>query len=89
MVNQTTAFGLLFYNIFVPQKVPLSKMFDDVITCHLWFYPTPIKNPGYAYSLTVIQNQETPKLLIAIFAASLENLKEIANQSDSIGIALN
>ena len=29
------------------------------------------------------------KLLIAIFAASLENLKEIANQSDSIGIALN
>ena len=35
------------------------------------FAPPPIKNPGYAYSLTAIQNQETPKLLIAIFAASL------------------
>ena len=51
--------------------------------------PPPIKNPGYANGLTVIQNQETKKLLIVIFAASRENLKEIANQSDSIGIDLN
>ena len=50
--------------------------------------PFPIKNPGYAYGLTVIQNQDRKKLFIAIFAANLENLKEIANQSDSIGIAL-
>ena len=50
------------------------------------FVPPPIKNHGYAYGLTVIQNQETPKTII--FAVSLENLKEIANQSDSIGIAL-
>ena len=50
--------------------------------------PLIIKNPGYAYGLTVIQNQETPKLLIAIFAACLEKLKEIANESDSIGIGL-
>ena len=67
-------------------------MSDDVIKCHLWFCPSPfppIKYPGYAYGLTVIQNQETPKTIIAIFAASLENLKETANQSDSIGIALN
>ena len=51
--------------------------------------PPLFKNPGYAYGLTVIQNQETPKLLIAIFAVSLENLKEIANQSDSIALSLN
>ena len=38
--------------------------------------------------LTVIQKQETPKT-IAIFVANLENLKDIANRSDSIGIALN
>ena len=35
------------------------------------------------------KSRKHQKLLIAIFAASLENLKEIANQSDSIGIALN
>ena len=52
-------------------------------------HPPPIKNPGYAYGLTVFKIKKHQKLLIAIFAASLENLKEIANQSDSIGIALN
>ena len=30
--------------MFVPQKVPLSKIADDVITCDLVL---PIKNPGY------------------------------------------
>ena len=51
--------------------------------------PPQLKNPGYAYGLTVFKIKKHQKLLIAIFAASLENLKEIANQSDSIGIALN
>ena len=41
-------FDLLICNIFVPQKVPLSKISDDVIARDLWFGP-PIKNPGYAY----------------------------------------
>ena len=27
------------YDIFVPQKVPLLKIFDDVIACDLWFGP--------------------------------------------------
>ena len=43
-------FGLPFYDIFVTQKVPLSKISDDVIACDLWFGPSPITNPGYAYA---------------------------------------
>ena len=35
--------------VFAPQKVPLSKISDDVIACSLWFAPPPIKNPGCAY----------------------------------------
>ena len=50
MPNQATASDLLFYDIFVPQKVPLfSKNFVDVIAYDLWFGP-PIKNPRYAYA---------------------------------------
>ena len=38
-------------DIFVPQKLPLWKSFDDVISCDLWFKPPPIKNSGYANEL--------------------------------------
>ena len=31
------------------EKVPFSKISDDVIACDLRFGPPPIKNPGYAY----------------------------------------
>ena len=43
---QAKASDFPIYNIFVPQKVPLSKISDDVIACGLG---APIKNPGYAY----------------------------------------
>ena len=33
MPNQVIASNLPFYDIFVPQKVPLSKISDDVIAC--------------------------------------------------------
>ena len=39
--------------------------------------------------LPLLKIKKHQTLLIAIFAASRENLKEIANQSDSIGTALN
>ena len=32
-----------FHDIFVPQKVPLSKVSDDVIVCDLWFAPPQSK----------------------------------------------
>ena len=41
------ASDLPIYNIFVPQKVPPSKIPEDVITCDL---VPPIKNPGYIYA---------------------------------------
>ena len=41
------------YNIFVPQKLPLLKIFDDVISCDLWFRLNPIKNSGYANELEI------------------------------------
>ena len=44
-----TAPDLLFYDIFAPQKVPFSKISDDVIACGLWFGSPPIKNLVYAY----------------------------------------
>ena len=46
--TQATASDLPIYNIFVPLKVPLSKISEDVITCDL---VPPIKNPGYIYTL--------------------------------------
>ena len=49
MLNQATASDLPIYDIFVPQKVPTSKISDDVIECGFWFGP-PIKTPGYAYA---------------------------------------
>ena len=33
-------------SLFHKQFVPLSKIFDDVIACDLWFAPPSIKNPG-------------------------------------------
>ena len=44
--TQATTSDLPIYNIFVPQKVLLSKISEDVITCDL---VPPIKNPGYIY----------------------------------------
>ena len=41
------------YDIFVPQKLPLWKNFDDVISCDLWFRPPPFKNSGYANELEI------------------------------------
>ena len=44
MVNckqSATALDLPFNDIFAPQKVPLLKIFDDVIACYLWFAPSP------------------------------------------------
>ena len=48
MPCQAKASDRSFYDIFAPQKVPPSKLSDDVIACDLWFAPLPpIKNPGY------------------------------------------
>ena len=46
--TQATASDFPIYNIFVPQKVPLSKISEDVITCDL--VPPPTKHPGYIYA---------------------------------------
>ena len=35
--QQATISDLPSNDIFVPQKVPLLKIFDDVIACYLWF----------------------------------------------------
>ena len=56
--NQTTASDLPFDDIFAPQTVLLSKVFDDVIAyivCGLG--PPRIKNPGYAYGLEGLSAQ--------------------------------
>ena len=49
----TTISDLPSYDIFVPQKLPLWKNFDDVISCDLFFRPPPIKNSGYANKLEI------------------------------------
>ena len=46
-------FRSISYDIFVSQKFPLWKNFDDVIACDLWFRPLPTKNSGYAYELEI------------------------------------
>ena len=51
--QQATISDLPSYDIFVSQKLPLLKIFDDVIACDLWFRPLPIKNPKYAYELEI------------------------------------
>ena len=45
--QQATISDLPSYDIFVPQKLSLLKIFDDVILCDLWFRSPKIKNPGY------------------------------------------
>ena len=47
-----------------------------------------MRNLQTALGLTLI-HQKHQKLYIAIFVGILENLKDIANRSDRIGIALN
>ena len=37
------ASDLPFYGIFAPQKIPLSKIYDDVIVCELWLPPPQSK----------------------------------------------
>ena len=40
--TQATPSNLPFYDIFaLAEKVPLSKISDDVIACDLWFAPPP------------------------------------------------
>ena len=43
MCYQATASDLPFYDIIAPQKLPLSKIFDDVIACDLCFGPSQSK----------------------------------------------
>ena len=43
LVNQTTAFGFPFYDIFAQPKVTFSKVSDDVIAYTLWFFPPKSK----------------------------------------------
>ena len=52
--QQATISDLPSYVIFVPQKLPLWKNFDNVIACDLWFRPSPIKNSGYASELKIV-----------------------------------
>ena len=49
----TTISDLSSYDIFVPQKLPHWKNFDDVISCDLWLRPSLIKNSGYANELEI------------------------------------
>ena len=44
-----TALDLPFYDIFVPQKISLSKISNDVIDRNLWFGSLSIKNLCYVY----------------------------------------
>ena len=37
--QSATISDLPSYDIFVPQTVPLLKIYDDVIACELWFGP--------------------------------------------------
>ena len=56
--TQATASDLPFYDFFVPQKVPFSKIFDDVIARYLWFVPLPqsktLATPTFETFLTFI-----------------------------------
>ena len=62
MPNQATASDLPFYDIFVQQKVPLSKISDDFIACDFWFGPPPIINPGYAYAWGMAFRAVSPQI---------------------------
>ena len=64
MPNQATAFDHTFYDIFVPQKVPLSKIFDDVLHVIFGLALPPIKNPGCANAQGGFLGRSPPKLLL-------------------------
>ena len=67
MSPQVKASDLPFYDIFVPQKIPLSKISDDFNTCDFWFaLPPPIKNPGYAYAEGMAFRAVSPKSLLVL-----------------------
>ena len=51
--QQATISDLPSYDIFVPQKIPLLKIVDDVIACDFWFGSPSIKNSGYACELEI------------------------------------
>ena len=71
--NQATASNLPFCDIFVPQKVLLLKISDDVIACDFWFGPSPIKNPGYAYGTRIYDVIVGSRLLRACFVPISKN----------------
>ena len=79
MPKQATASDHIIYDIFVPQKVPLSKISDDVIACRFWFGPPPFKNPGYAYA-----REEG-----AFWAVPLPHITPCASQEDQQTFAQN
>ena len=77
MPNQAAASDLLFYDNVVPQKVPLSKISDDVIACDLWFEP-----PNQKFWLRLRQfNSLTGLLILAIkfFQTALKGAKFDSN----------
>ena len=67
MPNQATASNLPFYDIFTQQKVPLSKVSDDVIACDLWFVRTlqsKILGTSMLHTVPLIAERQAGKLRI-------------------------
>ena len=61
--TQGTTIHLPIYNIFVPQKVHVSKISDDVIACDVWFaLPSITKNPSYAFAADPLQRNTRAKI---------------------------
>ena len=90
MVNQTTALVFRYTISLSHKKVLFQKIVMTSLHVICGFAPAP--NQKSWLRLWFYHNSKSrkhQKLLITIIAASLENLKEIANQSDSIGIVLN
>ena len=54
------ASDLPFYDMFVPQKLPLSKTFDNVIACDLWSPPQSktLATPMRSTAIIRVQQQE-------------------------------
>ena len=76
MCQQATASDFPFYDNFAPQKLPVLKIFDDVIAGELWFGTPPIKNPGYAYG-SVFQIKEKSDIIIVIIGCKICNTNQI------------
>ena len=60
--QQAAISDIPFYDIFVPQKIPLLKIFDDVIACDLWFGP-----PDQSKILATPINWRMPEKILKIF----------------------